>query len=86
MTVRKSKTSLPIYAYFTSREDSISFEAGLLSCWPGGFGASHWLTFISRQRDNNLPLSEALNSVQQATGITSKAKIGLNELGDSLKV
>jgi DNA helicase-2/ATP-dependent DNA helicase PcrA len=64
-------------------EDRVSFER-IVNVPARGIGAKSLANFYSWKLDNDLSLSEALNSVQQAANITGKAKSGLNELGDIL--
>ena len=64
-------------------EDRVSFER-IVNVPARGIGAKSLANFYSWKLGNELSLSEALNSVQQATNITGRAKSGLNELGDIL--
>jgi len=65
-------------------EDRVSFER-VVNVPARGIGVKSLANFYSWKLDNELSLSEALSSVQQAASITGKAKGGLNELGDMLQ-
>jgi DNA helicase-2/ATP-dependent DNA helicase PcrA len=66
-------------------EDRFSFDR-IVNVPARGIGAKSLSTFFEWQRSNNYNLSQALDNVDQQFGLTSKARQGLSDLADILKV
>lgn len=66
-------------------EDKVSFER-IVNVPTRGIGTKSLQNFYDWKQAQGLTLLQALNSVEQCTGVMAKAKKGLGELGDILQV